>query len=147
MIDINYNRQEKQYEWIEPESGERFTFPAKQKHEAFRFAVSMLDSDLYAAAERMIEDHPQLERVAWRAVELVCANAIEVFPAPVAGVVAMVDSSDGYGRYAIEQHEAGYSCQCEHFTSLAAPLTQNGERYCKHLAAYRLHLRTRETRF
>ncbi len=147
MIDINYNRQDKQYEWIEPESGELFTFPAKQKHMAFRFAVSMLDSDLYEAAERLIADHPQLERVTWRAVELVCANGIEVFPAPVAGVVAMVDSSDGYGRYAIEQHEAGYSCQCEHFTSLAAPMTQSGERYCKHLVAYRLYLRTRETRF
>ena len=147
MIDINYNRQEKQYEWKEPESGEIFTFPAKQKHMAFRFAVSMLDSELYAAAERLIEEHPQLERVTWRAVELVCANAIEVFPAPVSGVVAMVSSSDGYGRYAIEQHDAGYSCQCEHFTSLAAPLTQTGERYCKHLVAYRLHLRTRENRF
>jgi len=95
MIDINYNRQEKQYEWIEPESGERFTFPAKQKHEAFRFAVSMLDSDLYAAAERMIEDHPQLERVTWRAVELVCANPIEVFSAPVASALAIVDRSEG----------------------------------------------------
>ncbi|MCA9946929.1 MAG: hypothetical protein KC449_25785 [Anaerolineales bacterium] len=123
MIDINYNRQDKRYEWIEPESGELFTFPAKQKHMAFRFAVSMLDGELYEAAERMIEAHPQLERVTWRAVELVCANAIEVFPVPSAGVVAMVDSSDGYGRYAIEHHEAGYSCQCEHFTSLAAPLT------------------------
>lgn len=147
MIDINYNRQQKQYEWMEPESGEIFTFPAKQKHMAFRFAVSMLDSDLYAAAERMIADHPQLERVTWRAVELVCANAIEVFSARADGVVAMVNSSDGYGRYAIEQHDHGYTCQCEHFTSLAAPLTQTGERYCKHLAAYRLHLRTRETRF
>ena len=97
MIDINYNRQDKQYEWIEPESGELFTFPAKQKHMAFRFAVSMLDSDLYEAAERLIEERPQLERVTWRAVELVCANAIGVFPAPVAGVVAMVESSDGYG--------------------------------------------------
>ena len=123
MIDINYNRQDKRYEWIEPESGELFTFPAKQKHMAFCFAVSMLDSNLYEAAERLIEEHPQLERVTWRAVELVCASGIEVFPAPLGNVVAMVDSSDGYGRYAIEQHEAGHSCQCEHFTSLAAPLT------------------------
>lgn len=67
----------------------------------------MLDTDLYAVAERMNETHRQLEPVTWRVVELVCANAIEVFPAPAAGVVALVDSSNGYGRYAIEQYEGG----------------------------------------
>jgi hypothetical protein len=149
MLDINYNRSDRQYEWVDPDSGEIFTFPrGKQgKVEAFHFAISMLDPELYQAAQRLIEQHPQLERVTWKAVELVCGEAVEVFDVPQGNVQAMMDSSDGYGRYAITTTDGYYECQCEHWKSLAAPLTEQGNRYCKHILAMYLWRVTREERF
>jgi hypothetical protein len=148
MIEITYDRSQKQYTCTIPTTGEILTAPAGAANKAtlFQAAVGMLDPDLYAAAAALIEDHPQLERVTWKGVELVCAGGVEAFAAPKAGVVAMVDSSDGYGRYAITHTDSGYECQCGHFQELHAPVTRNG-RWCKHITAYRLYLRVREDRF
>jgi len=148
MINITYDRKEKHYQWTDPTTGETFQFTSEQKRSgaAFQFAVSMLESDLYEAAQRIIANHPQLERATWRAVELVVRNAVGVFPAPANGVLAMVNSSDGFGRYAIAAQDGYTSCQCENFTSMDAPMTASGARYCKHILAYRLQL-TRENRF
>jgi hypothetical protein len=143
MIEITYDRTEKLYKWIDPHSGEVLTAPARQKGSLFRAAVCILDPDLYAAAEKVIEKYPQLERVTWRAVELVAKDAIEVYPAQRGGVAAMVDSSDEFGRYAIEATAHGLTCQCEHFQGMHAPLTESGSRYCKHIIAYHLWLHTR----
>lgn len=146
-LEITYDRTEKKYKWVDPNSGEILTAPAKQKQELFRAAVAILDPELYATAEQIIERHPQLERVTWRGVELVAANAVEVFPVPRAGVAGMVASSDEFGRYAIESTAYGLTCQCVHYQDGHAPLTDTGSRYCKHLIAYHLYLVTREDRF
>jgi hypothetical protein len=107
----------------------------------------MLDPDLYAAAERMIANQPQLERVVWKGVELVINEAVEVYAVPHNTVLAMVDSSDGYGRYAIENINGHISCQCESWQGLTAPLTTGGRRVCKHVSAMYLWNFTREVRF
>lgn len=148
-VKIEYNRSERRYEWIDPDSGEMLTAPsgAANKASLFQAVIGMLDPDLYAAAGRMIEKNPQLERVVWKGVELVSNNAVENFAVPVNDVVAMVNSSDGYGRYAISRPSHGVTCQCEHFTSMAAPYTSKGHMVCKHVAAYFLYLFTREERF
>ena len=148
MIDITYDRSQKIYTWTDPTTGEVFTAPAgaANKTSLFQAAVGMLEPELYEAAIALIADHPQLERVTWKGVEIVCAGGVDAFVVPVNGVVAMVDSSDGYGRYAISQTDSGYECQCAHFQDLAAPVTMNG-RWCKHVTAYRLYLRVREDRF
>lgn len=147
MIDIQYDRKAKMYQWTDQESGQILTAPSGQKFELFRAVVAMLDPDLFTAANRIIEAHPQLERGVWKAVEIVASDGVEVFPGMKGDVYAMVDSSDGFGRYAIT-NEGGYTtCQCEHFQSFAAPMTQSGNRYCKHILAYQLHLATREDRF
>ena len=138
MIEITYDRQEKLYKWIDPNSGEILTAPARQKEILFRAAVGILDPDLTTAAESLIDDHPQLERVTWKAVELVAYDRLEVFPTPRSGVVAMVASSDEFGRYAIEQTAHGLTCQCIHFQDMHAPLTESGSRYCKHIMAFHL---------
>ena len=140
MIDITYDRTEKTYKWTDPNSGEVLTAPARQKESLFRAAVGILDPELTAAAEDIIKRHPQLERVTWKAVSLVAHDMIEVFPAPRSGVVAMVASSDEFGRYAVEQTAHGLTCQCVHFQDGYAPLIESGSRYCKHLIAYRLWL-------
>ena len=148
MIEINYDRSQKIYTWTDPESGEILTAPsgAANKATLFQAAIGILEPELYTAATALINDHPQLERVAWKGVELVCANGVDAFATPKAGVVAMVDSSDGFGRYAISQTDSGYECQCGHFQELGAPATMDG-RWCKHVTAYRLYLRVREDRF
>lgn len=148
MIQIEYDRKSKQYQWTEPESGQTLTAPSGRKHELFRAAVAILDPDLFQAAERIIESHPQLERVAWRGVELVCDNKVEIFPEPINGVAGRVESSDGYGRYALTFNEDGkLDCQCEHYTGFDAPMIHTGETFCKHKLAYNLYLVTREDRF
>lgn len=150
MIDITYDRKERQYRWMDPDSGQILTAPsgAQNKAQLFQTAVGLLDPDLYAAAARMIEAQPQLERVVWKAVEIVATNGVEAFAVPQGNVRAKVASSDGYGRYAVMDDGRGYiSCQCEHFTSLSAPYTKQGRMVCKHIAAMYLYNFTREDRF
>lgn len=144
MLDqIIYNRSARQYEFVDPESGEIFAAPSGQKAQLFQVMVSMLDPDLFAAVSQIVERHPQLERVGWKAVEIVTSNGVEVFEGMRGNVYGMVDSSDGMGRYAITNEDGYTSCQCEHFQSFAAPMTESGNRYCKHILAYHLHLVTR----
>lgn len=149
VAEIVYNRSARRYEWTDPDSGEVLTAPAGPQNRAdlFRAVVGMLDPDLYAAAERMIAKQPQLERVVWKAVELVVNEAVEVYAVPHNTVLAMVDSSDGYGRYAVETIGGHIQCQCEHWQGLMAPLTTSGRRVCKHIAAMYLWNFTREERF
>jgi hypothetical protein len=149
LLDINYNRTQKQYEWTDPDSGEILTAPSgpENKAQLFRAAVGIFDPDLHAAALRMIEAQPQLERVVWKAVEIVANDGIEVFDVAQGNVLAMVNSSDGYGRYAVYSDNGHTACQCEHWQSLVAPLTQSGRRVCKHIAAMYLWKFTKEDRF
>ncbi|MCA9924548.1 MAG: hypothetical protein KC421_19365 [Anaerolineales bacterium] len=148
MLDqITYNRTDKRYEWTDPQSGEILTAPSKQKHMLFKTAVAMLDPDLYQVAVNMIDQHPQLERVVWKAVELVTENRVDVFDIPTGNILAMVDSSDGYGRYAVSFDDGYHTCQCEHWTSFSAPLIESGARVCKHVAAVWLWQMTRQDNF
>jgi hypothetical protein len=149
MLGIIYNRSQRQYEWTDPDSGEILAAPSGKanKQNLFRAVVGMLDPDLSTAAERMIANNPQLERVVWKGVEIVISGGVEVYAVPQGSVEAMVDSSDGYGRYAIENNNGHISCQCEHWQSMDAPLTQRGHRVCKHIAAKALWQYTREDRF
>jgi hypothetical protein len=148
QLAIQYDRSGRRYVWTDPESGEMFTFPsgAQGKAAAWRFAVSMLDPELFGMAQRIIARHPQLERVTWRGVELVLNGHVEIMPGAPDGVVALVESSDHYGRHHIRQDDGYFTCTCEHFTSHEAPLTTAGARYCKHLIATRIAL-MREERF
>lgn len=140
-IEITYNQKARQYEFIHPETGEIFAAPAKQKGELFRAVISMLDPELYAAATRIIERHPQLERGVWKAVEIVANDGVELVMAN--GVLSMIASSDGMGRYPITSDNGYLSCSCEHFQSMAAPMTEQGNRYCKHLLAHHLWMSVR----
>lgn len=149
MIDMTYNRSERVYEWIQPETGTVFTFDSQEKKsgKAFQSIVGLLDPDLHKAALHIIETHPQLERGVWKAVEIICKNGVEVYPEMRGNVYAMVESSDGFGRYAITSEDGYTTCQCEHFQSYAAPMTESANRYCKHILAYHLHLVTRVTEY
>ena len=144
LIDITYDRKQKEYQWTDPNSGEILTAPSKCKGDLFRAAVGLLDPALYDAVEAVASKHPQLERVAWKAAEIVVSNGVEILGDDNLAVLAQVASSDGLGRYAVE-HD--YSCNCEHYTSLAAPMTSSGRRYCKHGLATALYLKTKESRF
>lgn len=147
MLDINYDRKDKVYKWTDEESGEILTAPSGNKHELFKAAVGLLDPGLYDAAHRVIEKHPQLERVTWKAVELVTNGDVEILPEPKDGVEAMVMSqSDEYGRYAVTNDNGYYVCQCQHFAN-NAPITESGNRYCKHILGMYLFKVTHEDRF
>ncbi len=148
MIDITYDRSEKIYKWVDPDSGEVLTAPsgAANKAKLFQTAVAMLDPELYQAAVRWLEEEPTLERVIWRSVELVANNGVETF-ADESLLIAKVDSSDEYGRYSLTLDDGFMACECPHWQELGAPYTSSGERVCKHVAAFHLYQRTRENRF
>ncbi len=150
MIDLNFDRKNKAYQWTDPTTGEIFNFPGSGpavKSEAWRFAISMLDPDIYQTAVSLIDRFPTLERVVWRGVERLLNGDVEILAAPVGDVVAMVASqSDVYGRHAIKNEDGYITCDCYAFVNMEAPLTPNGRRVCSHIAAYRLAL-TREERF
>ena len=139
MLDqITYNRKAKQYEFIEPASGEILTAPSKQKHDLFKTAVAMLDPNLFAAATHWISHTPQLERIIWRGVELVASGRLDVFDVAHNGIIAQVDSSDEYGRYAIGFDGNGrFTCQCMSFNE-HPQYDENGRIWCKHAAAVKL---------
>lgn len=144
LIEITYDRKQKEYQWVDPNSGEILTAPPKCKGDLFRAAVGLLDPSLYEAVITLSEKHPQLERIAWKAAEIVVSNGVEILGDENLAVLARVASSDGMGRYAVEYSN---SCNCEHFVSQAAPMTSAGHCYCKHILAAHLYLRTRESRF
>ena len=136
MINITYNRSAKQYEWIDPQSGEVFTFESGKanKAAAWRFALSMLDPDLHDAAQRWADETPQLERVIWKGAEIVATGGVE----EKSSTLHMVASSDGYGRYAVQMTDHGYTCQCMSFVE-NPQYDQHANKFCKHIAAVVLH--------
>lgn len=147
MLDkITYNPSERRYEFVDPDSGEIFTAPAKQKHELFKALVGMLEPGLYDAVHRWLEDEPYLERILWRGAELAATNGVETFPGE-GHLLAMVQSSDAYGRYSVTIEDGYIVCECAYFQDGNPPLDVNGQRVCKHVAAFHLHQRTREDRF
>jgi hypothetical protein len=145
---LDYDRSGRKWNVIALGTGEiAETFPPKSKAAAFRYAVERYEPELFAVAMRIIGDYPYLERVVWAGVRLVIEDAIEVFPAPVGNTLALVDSSDDDGRYAITWEDGYAACQCAYWQSMLAPLTDTGARVCKHIAGYRMYLRVRESRF
>ena len=150
MIDLTFDRKERAYKWVDPNSGETFQFNGTGtavKAEAWRFAVMMLAPDLYQTAVNFIARFPMLERVLWHGVERLLNGDVEVVDVPVSDVVAMVASqSDVYGRHTIQNEDGYLTCDCYAFVNMEAPLLPTGQRVCSHLAAYRLAL-TQETRF
>lgn len=138
---ITYNRSSRVYEVTHPHTGEIVeSFPSKERHAAFLYMVSLFEPELYHAAQRIIQRHPQFERRVWKAVELVVDGQVEILDVPVNNVVARVGASDGYGRYAVTIDGGYLACECEDWQSAAAPITDSGSRYCKHILAYRLGL-------
>ena len=135
-IQIDYDRSERNYKWVDPESGEVFTFPSgkENKAAAWRFALSMLDSDLHDAAQRWADETPQIERLIWKGAELVATGGVDEKSA----TLHMVASSDSFGRYAVEQSDHGHTCQCISYTD-HPQYDQHGNTFCKHIAAVVLH--------
>lgn len=150
VVNIAYNRSARSYEWADPDSGEVFSFPSgpEGKAMAFRFAVQMFAPELYGAAVSIIRKNPSFERRVWKAVNAVLNAGVHILPdLAETTIIATVDSSDGMGAYNI-RHSDGYrTCECDDFVTMSAPITAGGRRYCYHLLALELHLRTQEQPF
>jgi hypothetical protein len=143
---ITYNRSAKQYEFVDQESGEILTAPSGHKHELFKSMLGMLEPELWQTVHNWLEDEPYLERILWRAAELVASNGVETFPGE-GSLLAMVQSSDQYGRYAVTIEDGYIACECPFYQEGNAPLDSNGQRTCKHSAAFHLYQRVKEARF
>jgi hypothetical protein len=138
---ITYNRSDRVYEVVHPHTGEIVErFPSKARHEALMYLIALFEPELYQAVQRIITRNPQFERRVWKAAELVMTGQVEILGVPVNNVVGKVAASDGYGRYNVALESGYLTCECADFVDAAAPLTESGARYCKHLLAYRLAL-------
>jgi len=138
---ITYNRSARVYEVTHPHTGEIVeSFPSKARHEALIYLVALFEPELYEAAQRIIARNPAFERRVWKAAELVMNGNVEILDVPVNNVMAKVAASDNYGRYNVTMESGYLACECEDYQSAAAPITDGGARYCKHLLAYRLAL-------
>lgn len=135
---ITFNRSEKCYELVDETTGQIFTAPAGQKHQVFKTAVAQLHPDLFAALTNWLQDTPQLERTVWRGVAILLEGKLDPTPQNDR-IVAMVDGSDEFGRYAIQETEHGRTCQCMAYRE-HPEFDRYGRAWCKHLAAYHLHL-------
>ena len=147
MIDIAYDRKERIYKWTEPESGEVLTAPsgAPSKAALFQTAVAMTNPELWEAAARWIGEEPYLERAIWKGVELVVNDGVELFDLN-GRLLALVQSSDEYGRYGVSNIDGYVVCECPHYQDGGAAIDRLGQKTCKHIAAYRL-AQTQESRF
>ena len=138
---ITYDRSTRLYNVANPHTGEIVNqFPPKARHEALIYLVALFEPELYGAVQRVIARNPQFERRAWKAAELVMNGQVEILDVPVNNVMAKVAASDNYGRYNVTMESGYLACECEDYQSAAAPITDGGARYCKHLLAYRLAL-------
>ena len=145
MLDqITYNRQEKRYEFVEPNTGELFTEPSGKtnKMKLFQKVVGMLEPDLYLAATELTVKHLHLTRTVWAAVQIVVSGGVTIMSQ--GHLLALVQGSDGL-PYSITSYDDYTFCECESFKGLHAPLIESGQRICKHIAAMSLTAKCRPT--
>lgn len=139
-----YNRSRRVYQ-LETPNGERLEFPAGPEGRtlAFQTAVSLFAPEVADAAAAIIRRHPHLERRVWRAVNCLLGGGVKILPdLNDIEILALVDSSDGFGAYAIRHQASILTCECEDFTSFSAPYAgEGGQSYCYHILAYRLALK------
>lgn len=136
LSNIQYERSEKRYQVIDPDSGTIESFPSgyRGRREAMRRAVYFQNARLHRIVTDLVQQWPQTESRAWRAAELVIRGAVKQ---PVDNsALASVTSSNEYGDYLIAARDSTLVCDCIDFLDGNAPyIGPSGQRICKHILA------------
>jgi len=136
LPNVSYQRENRQYEVLNPNTGEIESFPAGHsgRRDAMRQAVHFSHPRLYRIVIEMVQRWPQLEARAWRAANLVIRGAVKK-PADDEAL-ASVTSSNEYGDYLVKDRGGLIICDCLDYMEGGAPLiNESGQRLCKHILA------------
>jgi hypothetical protein len=139
LPNVSYEREVRQYQVLDPDTGEIESFPAGQggRRDAMRRAVDFSHPRLYRIVIEMVQRWPQLEARAWRAANLVIRG--EVKRPPDDEALASVASSNEYGDYLVKARGGLIICDCLDYMEGGAPfISESGQRLCKHILATQL---------
>jgi len=142
LPNVSYQRDERQYRVLDPDTGEIESFPAGQlgRRDAMRRAVNFSHPRLYQIVTDMVKRWPQLEARAWRAANLVINGKVK--NADDDEALASVTSSNEYGDYLVKARGGLIICDCLDYMEGGAPLIgESGQRLCKHILATQFTLR------
>ncbi len=137
LPNVSYNRSERCYQVVNPDTGEIAEFPAGRdgRQAAFKLAVATENNRLYRMALAKVDAAPLLESRVWRACELVLTNGVTLLGASeMPPAVATVASSNEYGDYIVSQMIGQWVCECEDWRGGMCPADDTGPR-CKHTLA------------
>ena len=137
---VLYNRSDRRYEVIHPDTGEIVEFPAGRdgRQAAFQMAVALENGTLYELAASKIADAPMLATRVWRACELVIMEQVTLLePGEMPPAVATVESSNEYGEYIVSRMHDQWVCECDDWRGGMCPADESGPR-CKHSLAAEL---------
>jgi hypothetical protein len=147
LVNVEYERSERQYRVMDPNTGEVETFPNgyKGRREAMRRAVYFQNPRLHRIVIELTQRWPQLESRAWRAAELVLRGSVT--EAAGSEVLATVTSSNEYGEYLLADRNQIIVCDCLDYLDGNAPyIGPAGQRMCKHILALQFNRRLRYRR-
>lgn len=136
LSNVTYQRDERLYQVMDPESGVIETFPSgnQGRRDAMRCAVQFQSPRLYRIVTELVQRYPVLESRAWRAAELALNGSVKSVDED--GLLATVTGSDEYGDYLVKSRNGFIQCDCIDFTDGNAPYVgPTAQRFCKHILA------------
>lgn len=139
LSNVQYQRDERQYQVIDPETGAIEYFPPgnQGRRDAMRCAVQFQSPRLFRIVTELVQRYPLLESRAWRAAELALNGAVKMMDED--GILAAVTGSDEYGDYLVKSYNGLIRCDCIDFADGNAPyIGPTEQRFCKHILAMQL---------
>lgn len=133
---VSYNR--KTRKWAAQNGSLIGEFASEEggKKAAVQTAVRHENNNVFTAVAQIINKHPELEAMAWRAGRLVInGSVLPPRPGNRVNEVARVKSQSREQAYSIQQRGKMLVCGCEWFQYKKAPLLPSGQRYCTHILA------------
>lgn len=136
LSNLLYQRDERQYQVIDPETGAVEHFPSgnQGRRDALRCAIHFQSPRLFRIVTDLVRRYPLLESRAWRAAELVLNGAVKSVNKD--GVLATVTGSNEYGDYLVKGRNGYIQCDCIDYADGNAPyIGPTAQRFCKHILA------------
>jgi len=142
LPDTKYNRTLKQYQYTK--NGEVETLPSMKRDEVIPYLIRLTHPELHEMVKRGIENNPHMEATLWRGAMMFLDEKVYRPTLPINGLIGQIESSKGDNSYDIDNDNGYITCSCYHWKNMQAPLTSQGRRVCKHIAALTFDLHFEE---
>ena len=137
-----YNRTLKQYQY--EIDGEVETLPNMKRHEVIPYLILLTHPELHAMVTRGIEANPHMQATLWLGAMMFLNEKVYRPTLPINGLIGQVEASKSDNSYNIDNDNGYITCSCYHWQNMQAPLTSQGRRVCKHIAALTFDLHFEE---